>query len=188
MTSLSGGCIDEDHEDDGVGVGCCGGNKLRVDVVLAGDASLSGAIRSGRSRCPTIGSSARSPASPSTATITSGSSIGPSRWSTTRRRRMKDPPATRCCKAAPARHGVRRRRQSAASLGRARRRLRMAEERARHFRRRRRQCLARRQRQSRPSDPEIHAGRENSCSRSAKSGSTGGSNSHDPARPSGRTW
>ena len=52
------------------------------------------------------------------------------------------------------------RRQAAQKLGRARRRLRLAEYRARHPCRQGRQRLARRQRQGRPPDLEVHARRQ----------------------------
>ena len=57
--------------------------------------------RSGPSRCPTIGSSGRSPASPSTTTTTSGSSTVPRPLVDDEKGAQKSPPETRCCIAPP---------------------------------------------------------------------------------------
>ena len=89
---------------------------------LAADASSPS--RSGRSRCPRTGFSARSPASRSTPTTTSGSA--PARDAARRREgRAEEPARDQVLQGRAAGAGVRRRRQSAAPLGRAGPRLRL---------------------------------------------------------------
>ena len=104
-------------------------------------------IRRGR-RFPPTGSSARSPASRSMLTITSGSYRGLGRWAPMRR--------------------AKRRRRSSSSLpkekslapGAVQVRVRLAFVGARHLRRSQGLRVGRRQRHERPSDPEVHQRRQ----------------------------
>ena len=102
-------------------------------------------IRSGRSRCPTTGSSGRRPASPSMHRTMSGSSSAREASPTTRRRRSLNPPTSKCCVPAPPviefdQDG------NVVQAGAARARAMTGRKRARHLRRPQRLRLDRRQR------------------------------------------